>query len=165
MYRYRHILSTGVIFLLVVIQGWGQNIFVLEKVRKGGIRMYYENDFIKIKTKAKEKIVEGKILLISDSSLIVNYGTEVLLSDIEAVYKERRMLRLLQSLSLLAGGLYVSISALNGLINNDNPLVPSETLKISGGLLIGGILLTPLTSRKFIVNEKRWSVKILDFTD
>jgi hypothetical protein len=143
----------------------GQNIFVLEKTMGGGIRMYKTNEHIKLKTVSSNKKIEGRIYLISDSSLVLNYETEIMLDDIAEIYRSRHMFRLLQTLSLTAGLLYLSISTLNGLINNDNPIVPEETLKISGGLLIAGVLLTPLTTRVHKIKENKWKVKILDFTD
>lgn len=150
--------------LFLSINAAGQNIFVIEKAGRGGLFMYYTNDQISIKTVSDVK-VEGRINLITDSSLIINYGTEVYLNEIAKVYKKRPMINLLQKVCLASGILYISINTLNGLINNDSPIVPSETLKISGGLVLAGVLMSPLTTRVQTVDPTKWKVKILDFTD
>jgi hypothetical protein len=143
----------------------GQNIFVVEKAGGGGIRMFRENDQIKVKTRSTNVKIGGRINMISDSSLIINFANEVMLNDIEAVYRTRWGFNLLQKICLASGILYLSLSTLNGVINNDSPIVPDETLKIGGGLLIGGVLLTPLTTRTHRIEQTKWKVKILDFTD
>lgn len=142
-----------------------QNIFVLEKANLGRIIWFYPNDYIKIKTLDSQEKIEGVIYKVTDSSLIINFGTEVMLNDISVIYRKRWGFNFLQKLFLASGLLYISISALNGITNNDDPLVPQETLKIGGGLVIAGILLTPLTSRTHTISPKSWKVKILDFTD
>ncbi|MCD4663782.1 MAG: hypothetical protein K8R68_00840 [Bacteroidales bacterium] len=126
---------------------------------------YRENDYIRIKLESKDTIINGIINNISDSSLIINYANEIFLDDIAAVYKKRWGFTFLQGIFFMTGVPYLAISTLNGIINNDNPIVPPETLLISGSLIVAGIAISPLTSRKHIVDDKRWRVKILDFTD
>jgi hypothetical protein len=158
----------GIVLCLILFIGsnaCSQNILALERDRGGNIKLYHTNDYIKLSLKGQKVKIAGRINYISDTSLVVNFSNEVLLEDIDVIYHDRTMIRLLQSLSLIGGFLYISISALNGVINNDSPLVHNETLKISGGMLIAAVLLTPLTSRRHRICEKKWKVKILDFTD
>lgn len=129
------------------------------------MHMFRAGDFIKLKIRSSDTTVKGLINFIYDSSLVINYGTEVQISDIAVIYRERTMLKLLQNVCLISGLLYLSISTLNGIINNDSPIVPGETLKISGGLVLTGVLLTTVTSRAHQVKPTKWKVKILDFTD
>ena len=164
MKRFLLFLSLVMVLLSLSIPVDGQNIFVLEKTGRGRIFMFYTNDQIKISTTSNLKI-EGSIYQITDSSVIVNYGTEIFLKDISRIYKKRWGYNFLQKLFLASGLFYISLSTLNGIINNDDPLVPKESLMISGGLVIAGILLTPLTTRTFKVSPEKWKVKILDFTD
>ncbi len=153
------------ILLFLGTAAYGQNIFVLEKAGGGGIRMYHEYDHIRLKTRSTNVKIGGPINMISDSSIIINFANEVMLDDIEAVYRSRWGFSLLQKVCLASGILYLSLSTLNGVINNDSPIVPEKTLKIGGGLLIGGIILTPLTTRIHRIEQTKWKVKILDFTD
>jgi hypothetical protein len=59
----------------------------------------------------------------------------------------------------------VGINTLNGVINDDVPIVPEETLIISGSMIGFGIALTPLTTRRYKIDKEKWRVVILDFTD
>ena len=153
------------ILLFLVTAAEGQNILVLEKAGGGGIRMYRENDHIKLMTRSTNVKISGRINMISDSSLIINFANEILLDDIKVVYRSRWGFNLMQKVLLASGILYLSLSTLNGVINNDSPIVSEKTLKIAGGLLIGGIILTPLTSRMHRIEKTKWKVKILDFSE
>jgi len=154
-----------IVLLFFCISAGGQNIFVLQKAGGAGMHMFRAGDFVKLKIRSSDTTVKGMINFIYDSSLVVNYGTEVLINDIAVIYRERRMLKLLQNVCLASGLLYLSISTLNGIINNDSPIVPGETLKISGGLVLTGVILTTVTSRAHRIEPTKWKVKILDFTD
>jgi hypothetical protein len=44
-------------------------------------------------------------------------------------------------------------------------MIPEETLVISGSMIVFGIALTPLTTRKYKIDKEKWRVLILDFTD
>ena len=143
----------------------GQNILVLEKAGGGGVRMFHENDHIKLMTRSTNTKFSGPINTISDSSLIINFANEIMLTDIKVVYRSRWGFNLLQKVCLASGILYLSLSTLNGVINNDSPIVPEKTLKIGGGLLISGISLTPLTTRMHRIEKTKWKLKILDFTN
>lgn len=156
--------SLGLAMLLAVSVS-GQNILLLQKAGGGGIRMYREHEDISLKTVSKNQKVEGRIVLIEDSCLVIDSRMVVSLDDIAVIYRPRRMLSLLQKVSLIGGTLYLAISTLNGVINNDSPIVDDKTLKISGGLILAGVILTPLTERRHKIAPTKWKVKILDFTD
>ncbi len=160
-----HFLKYGLTLLAFLsLEAWSQNILVLEKGSGGHIRWYYAGDHIELKTKKGNRI-DGRIREITDSSLIVNVASEVMMSDITTIYRKRHMLDLLQKVTLIGGVLYISLSALNGAINKDSPVVPDETLKISGGLIAAALLLMPFTTRRHEVVGNAWKLKILDLTD
>ncbi|MBM3435949.1 MAG: hypothetical protein FJY07_07030 [Bacteroidetes bacterium] len=142
-----------------------QNLLILE--RPGTIKNYkYElNDPVKLKTIVNDSLISGKLTMIDDSTIIINQITPVRLSDIGKVYRTRWGFTFLQGLFITAGVPYLLISTINGIINNDNPLVPKETLIISGSLIAAGAMITPLTGRKFKTDNKRWRMRILDFTE
>jgi hypothetical protein len=142
----------------------GQNVFVLERAGHGKIHMFNANDKIKLSTRSTGLKYEGTISTIYDSSLVIKGETEIMLDDIAAIYRERWGFKLLQTVCLASGLLYLSVSALNGVINADDPIVPEQTLKISGGLVAAGVVLSPLTTRTHTIKPTRWKVKILDFT-
>lgn len=153
------------ILFTVVINLSAQNIFVLE--RPGTIKNYkfYRGDNIKIKTISNDTIVSGIITTIYDSSIIINYANEILSKDIAFIYRKPWGFNFLQYLSLVAGIAYLGISTINGVINADDPMIPEETLVISGSMIVFGVALTPLTTRKYKIDKEKWRVLILDFTD
>ena len=156
------------IFFLLIIQGFdlaAQNIFVLE--RPGTIKNYkfYSGDKIKLRTISNDTIISGIITNIHDKSIIINDANEIVSGDMDAIYRKRWGYSFLQYLSLFAGIAYVGINTLNGVINSDKPIVPTETLIISGSMIAFGIALTPLTTRKHKIDNQKWRVLILDFTN
>jgi hypothetical protein len=142
-----------------------QNIFLLE--RPGTIKNYkfYSGDRIRIKTLSVDTIISGPINIINDSSIIINIANEILIGDIAAIYRKQWWFNFLQYLSVFAGISYLGINTLNGVINSDDPVVPNETLIISGSMIAFGAALTPLTTRKYKIDKEKWRVLILDFTD
>jgi hypothetical protein len=97
--------------------------------------------------------------------LIINYQNEIIVSDISRIHRKRWGFGLLQRVSLISGALYLSISSLNRAINNEDPVVPEETLIVSGSLILFGALITPLTKRVHSIDTGQWRVIILDFSD
>lgn len=142
-----------------------QNIFVLE--RPGTIKnfKYYQGDKIKIRTIAADTVISGLIYRVNDSSIIINKTEEIQTSDIGVMYKKRWGYGFLQYLSIFAGTAYLGINTLNGIINDDQPVIPHETLIISGSMIVFGVALTPLTTRKFKIDNEKWRIIILDFSD
>ncbi len=143
----------------------GQNALVVE--RPGTIKnyKYFQGNEIKLRTISTDTTISGTISLIEDSIIILNQSFGLKITDIKTVYKKRWGFGFLQNLSIFSGLAYVSINAINGLVNNDSPVVPHETLIISGSMIAFGIVLTPLTTRKFKIDNKKWRVIILDFSN
>jgi hypothetical protein len=142
-----------------------QNILIVE--RPGTIKnyKYYTGDEIKLKTISTDAIISGTIIVISDSSLIINHHHEIMVDDITTIYRNKWGFRFLQYISLIGGMFYLGINTLNGVINSDDPIVPEETLIISGSMIGFGIVLTPLTTRRYKIDKEKWRIVILDFTD
>lgn len=163
--KIRTFFFTAVALLFLDFTAGGQNIFVLEKVSSGRNMKFTNRDQIKVETAGNGMKFQGIITQVTDSSLVLNYGTEIMVRDIAKVYTSRWGFRLLQGVFLTAGILYVSLNTINGLVNGDDPVVPRETLAISGGLIAGGLLMIPLSTRIHDVEHEKWKIKILDFTD
>ena len=158
-------LATLAVIVFCMTESHGQNILVLEKAGSGRIHMFYAGNHLKLKAHSSSATVQGVITMISDSSLVINRSTEVLLHDIAVVYHTRWGFSLLQKLLLGSGILYLSLSALNGVIHHDSPVIPTETAMISGGLVAAGILVTPMVVKRHKITPTTWKLKILDFTD
>lgn len=162
---YKQYIILTIFFALIFHFSFSQNIFLLENPGTINNYKYHENDHIRIKTISKDTIIEGIISKISDSSIIINHANEISPDDISIIYRARWGFTLLQGIFFSVGVPYLAISTLNGVINNDSPIVSKETLIISGSLIATGIAITPLTTRKHNIDNKKWRVKILDFTD
>jgi hypothetical protein len=156
----------GTLFVFISLP-WilsGQNIFVLEKANKKRNIKYYAGSQISLETGIDKKF-SGRITQITDSSLIINNQNEIMITDISKIYRKRWGFGLLQRVSIIGGILYLSISSLNRVINNEDPVIPEETLIISGSMILFGILMTPLSKRSHSINTGQWRVIILDFSD
>ncbi len=156
------------IFLILFALGFNlgaQNIFIVE--RPGTIKNYkfYSGDKIKLRTISNDTLISGTISIIYDSSIIIDDANEITIGNIAAIYRKPWGYNFLQYLTVLSGIAYLGISTINGLINSDNPIVPEETLIISGSMIAFGVALTPLTTRKYKIDKEKWRVVILDFTD
>jgi hypothetical protein len=163
-YRQRKI-SVFILLLLLITLANAQNLLILE--RPGTIKNFkYEvSDIIKIRTLSSDTLLKGVITFINDSIVVINNIQPVAISDIGKVYRTQWGFTFLQGLFLTAGAPYLLISTVNGIINNDEPIVPNETIIISGSLLAAGAAITPLTTRKFRIDNKKWRLRILDFTE
>ncbi len=155
----------SVIFIISFPGLFSQNIFLLE--RPGSIKnyKYYVNSPIRLKIISPDTIISGKINKIGDTSIIINYANEIHVKNIACIYTKQWGFSFLQKLFLLTGIPYLALSTINGTVNNDTPIVAKETLIISGSLIVAGIALSPLARRKHKIDNKRWRVKILDFTN
>lgn len=141
----------------------GQDMIVLEKTRSGRNMKIREYESIKVMLKGSEMKIKGQITRISDSSMVINYDTEVMIRDISRVYTERWGYSFLQKVLLVSGLAYLTIGSLNGAINNDGYSTPQDVYVISGSLIAGGLLLIPLTTRIHDIEKGKWKIKILDF--
>jgi hypothetical protein len=158
-------ISVFVILVLRMAVVDAQNLLILE--RPGTVKNFkYEvNDMIKIRTLGSDTLLKGEITFIDDSMMVINNNQPVAISEISKVYRTQWGFTFLQGLFLTAGASYLLISTINGIINNDQPMVPRETIIISGSLLVAGAAITPFTTRKFRIDNKKWRMRILDFTE
>jgi hypothetical protein len=65
--------------------------------------------------------------------------------------------------AITAGVFYISLDALNGIINNDSPVIAESTLIATGALIGSGFLMKQFVLRKIDLEDK-WRLKILDFS-
>jgi hypothetical protein len=125
---------------------------------------FHEGDDIHISVKnyPPASDIKGTLTQIGDSSIVVDDMYLIPIKDITAVYKERFWIKLAIPVLFIAGIGYGVLEIFNNAINKDAPLLTKETAIISSSLVAGGLVLIPLTERKFNVGEK-WRVKSLIF--
>ncbi|NOX48606.1 MAG: hypothetical protein GXO89_16690 [Chlorobi bacterium] len=140
-----------------------QDIFLLEKPGTVKNHKYYVNDFVKLKTFSSGNIINGKITEIRDSSIVVAYANEVFIKDIEVFYKKRWGFGFLNELFLKAGGAYLFLLTVNGVISSDNGEINKVPFIVAGSFIVAGIAVIPLKTRKIKLADHKWRVKILKF--
>jgi hypothetical protein len=148
------------ILLLCNLPTVGQSFLLVENFRTLKNFKYYEGDLIRIKTFDGERIVEGEITCINDSSICVGDWTEVYLDDIQMIYRERFGILLSRRIFLYAGMGYFAVDVFNRLINNDAPVILEETVYISAGLVGMNFLLIPLKYKR--IKTGNWKVEFIN---
>ncbi len=141
----------------------GQDIFLLEKPGTVKNHKYYVNDFVKIKTILPDTVFSGKIVEIRDSSIVLDYANEVFIKNIDIFYQERKGFGFLQQLFLMSGGAYLFLLTINGVISADNGEINKIPFIVAGSLIVAGIAIIPLKTKKIKMEDKKWRVKILKF--
>jgi len=142
---------------------FGQDIFLLE--RPGTVKnyKYFVNDFVKVRTILTDTVFSGNITAIRESSIVIAYANEVFIKDIAIFYKERKGLGFLQRLFLTAGGAYLFLLTINGVISSDTGEINKIPFIVAGSLIVAGIAIIPIKTRKIKLEDKKWRVKILKF--
>jgi len=122
---------------------------------------YYQGERIIIKYPGGDSRISDRIYDLTDTSVILMLLGEVAFADIQCIYRENWLVRILSGLSLVGGTAYFGIDTFNRLINNDSPVVLQETMMISGGLIVFGAALIPFRHRKINIGEK-WRMRTID---
>lgn len=153
----------GALAILFSIEIMGQKLLVLEKAGTAKNYKYKTGDKIKVETVRDNLVFSGEITEIKDSSIIINSYNEVKLREISRIFRERALMRLFSGAAISGGLFYLSLDWVNGIINNDSPIIAKNTI-IASGILVGtGLIMRQFFYRKFETKEK-WRLKILDFS-
>lgn len=139
-----------------------QNMIIVEKPGTIDNIKFFEGSYIHLKwerktIKTKEK---GIITGIFDSTLIIDGYKELVISDITAVYLERRIVKLAGNVAVISGIGFFVLDSFNRLINNEAPVIQNRTLKTSSIVAGAGLITFPLHKRRFGIGKK-WRIKVL----
>jgi len=151
------------IAILIVFSAFvsAQKILVVENVKSLKNIKYYQGDEIFVKLPGFEDKIFDHIFDLTDSTVIFEIAGEFAFHEIISIYRENRMIQILRKFSLIGGAAYFSLDSFNRLINNDAPVILTETLIISGGIVAFSFALIPFTYRKFNTGGK-WHLRTLD---
>lgn len=141
----------------------GQKLLVLEKAGTVKNYKYKVGDKITVETRRDKLVFSGSLTEIKDSTIVIENYNEIKLTEISRVLRKRELLRIFSGAAISAGVFYISLDALNGLINNDSPVIAESTLIASGALIGSGLLMKLFVIRKIDL-EVKWRLKILDFS-
>ena len=159
------LLRLGLLSVLIsaFIPIFGQQYLVVQKSGKVKNFKYEVGDEIMISTRKGDLKVSGEITKISDTSVTINSYVEVGFSNVAKVLRPRRYFTKLSKLFFIRGGIaYVTIVGINGIINNDSPLIDEQTLGISAAMVAIGLAMKPFYIRKLDMMGK-WKLKVIDF--
>lgn len=138
-----------------------QDILLVEKPGTVNNYKYYVNDFVSVKTIFPDTVFSGKISEIRDSSFVISYNNEVFIKNIDAVYRSRYGINLLQKIFLIGGGAYLSLLTINGVISSDTGEINKIPFIVAGSLIVAGIAIIPLKKRKMKTENYKWRIKII----
>lgn len=147
----------------------GQRILVLKKSGKAKSIRFALGNAINFKLKNDKIIYSGIITQLSDSSFKLTnqemIGKEIPINTVEQIidYKKGQGFKLISRILIYAGAGFLVVDAFNRAINSDVPFINERTVTASGILMGTGILLIPLTRKKYKIGPER-TLKILDFT-
>ena len=148
--------------LLILFGGelFAQKIFLVENVQSLKNFKYYQGDWIMFKLSDGQARVSDNIFDLTDTTVIFEGLGEVNISNISCIYRENWLIVTLSGLSLLGGVAYFGIDSFNRLINQEYPVIQTETMWISGGMVAFGLALIPFRYRKITISEK-WQLRSL----
>lgn len=157
----------SILFLLcaffISFSSYGQKFLAIDKGGRVKRIKFFESDFIHLKTNS-DSIVSGQITRLKDTSFVVE-RTEVSLSSIKYVsFSDKNYgLKLISTLAFTAGIGYFTLDSGNRLINNDQPIVHNNAVKV-GSIFMGVAFLSKvLSARKFRIGA-RHPIKIIDIS-
>ena len=122
---------------------------------------YFQGDEVLFQLSGGKGRISDNIFDLTDTSVIFEGLGEVKMGNISCIYRENWLVHILGGLSLLGGAAYFGIDSFNRLINHEGPVIQTETLLISGGMVAFGCALIPLRYRKINISEK-WQLKSID---
>lgn len=126
---------------------WEQGAPLELKVRNGDEEFWLAGDFVR-----------------ADSNRIV-FGTKIIRKqDIVAIKMDRGILPFLGNASMSGAVLFTGVILVNGIINNDKPIIRTTTVYISLGFLAGGYLMKYLGVRKYYMKDG-WYFEHIDFNE
>lgn len=118
---------------------------------------------ISLRSSIRDRKISGTIHLITDTTIIVNFNTEVNIKDISNVYRDRYFFKLFSSVLFIAGGGYFLLDGLNRTINQQYPIITQNTLIVTGSLIGVGFAFKLMDTRKYRIG-KNWELQLLDLS-
>lgn len=152
------------IFLVVLALGnksFSQKILIIENRKTLKNIKYVQGSEIRLELGFEDVRVWDQIDDMTDSSLILSNYKEIGFTEIRYVVRDRWFIRILSNFSMIGGAAYFGIDSFNRLINSEWPMVDSQTLAISSGLVASGFVLLPFRYKKIHIGEK-WKLRVID---
>ncbi len=140
---------------------FAQKILVIENINSLKNFKYYQGDQIFVKIDGFQGRISDQIADMTDSTIIFYIMGEFTFDKVKCIYRENWLIKTLRGLSLIGGTAYLGIDSFNRLINHEYPVIESETLMISGGMVAFSFALIPFNYRK-INTRGNWQMRTID---
>lgn len=152
------------IFLLTLIFSTAdaQRVLLVEKPGTFRNYKYFVGDEIMLRTWPSGLKHGGIIHEITDTSILINFDEEIMITDIEKVLRHRWALGLTSKATRIAGAGYVVLDVVNNAINHEI-IVDKNTVMIGAGLVAFSYALVPLHYKRMNIGEK-WRIKVLNMS-
>jgi hypothetical protein len=139
-----------------------QQTLLIEKIGTSTRYPYKVGDMIKLRVKAEDTIIRGKIWDISDSSVSIAglRPYDVRLSNIKVVYKQFYFPKKLGGYLAIFGAVIFGAITTNHLINNEQVFTPD--LFIISGAVFGASAISFALSEKRCRIGNRWKIKVME---
>ena len=149
--------------VILSTSAFSQRIVAFDKSGKVKRIRYYEGEYISVKTVAKQKI-NGIITQIKDSSFLVE-GIELHVDSVVIVYNSQTGMgyELIRNIFIIPAIGYMPLITINGLINNDSPIIKQNQFYYGGGFIAIALISNYLANRPFRISNRR-PLKIIDIS-
>lgn len=161
--RFFTFIGVFILLLLVFSPVFAQRILLVEKAGKFKNFKYFVGDDITLRLEDGNEKHRGTIHEITDSSILINFDNEIMLSDIKMVLKPRWGWSLLRNVTRIAGMGYMVLDVVNNTINNSSPIVDESTMFIGAGMVAFSYAILPLHNRQMKKGNK-WRIKVLNLS-
>ncbi len=148
---------------LMLSSAHAQRVLLLEKPGKFKNYKYFIGDNIALKTIPFGEKHDGTIHIITDTSIVINFDNEIMLSDVEMIMRPRWALGLLSKVTRIAGAGYFVLDVVNNSINGHPTIVDKNTVMISSSLIVFSYLIVPLHNKRIKAGNP-WSIKVLNMS-
>lgn len=144
------------LFILIIICCFGlisnAQYLVVKKPGKVDSEKYFAGDEIELKIRGADWWLKDEIQYVGDSAISVD-SREIALTEIESVRIPLNFPRTLGGFMMSAGIFLTSIIVVNGVINDDSPVITQNQLILGTSLIAGGWL------------ARRWKYKYMPIGD
>mgnify|MGYP007069865441 CR=1 FL=1 len=144
-----------VFFFLSCVSSFSQNALLVRKFGNKKMALYYAGSNIKFTyfdNNGYVRKTSGKITVINEETIIINYDEEVELAKIKTVFVPRNMLIRVEEVGIIAGLGYVGLTELNNLISGTGYSSKSGFI-IAGSVAAASAAAIPFNYRRYHLDK------------
>lgn len=153
------------LFVMTGFSAVAQVTMLLEKPGTIKYYMYQKDDIVSIRYKnGKEGFYDAGIITgITDSTVQINAVNTYNFRDITAVYRDRILVRVFSSATMVFGAGYLGLTIVNRSLNAEKPVIAPDAVFVGGSSMVFGGLLSVFKHRKFVMGED-WRLRTVDLS-